>query len=319
MKNNNLVILGGNSNPELCREICDTLETTPGKVEVGRFPEGEIRVQIQQNIRGRDVFILQSTSTPPNDHLMELLVLVDAARRASASRITAVLPFFGYARQDRKDRPRVPITAKLIANLITVSGADRVLTMDLHANQIQGFFDIPVDHLYSINVLGEYFLRKRLKNLTVVSPDVGGIKMARAYAKRLNADLAIVDKRRESDRKTQVMHIIGTVKDRNVILVDDLISTGGSLVGAARALKKAGALDVYATVVHPVLADPAVSRIRESDLKELVVTNTIRIPKEKRISKIHVLSVAKLLAEAIQRIHTNESVSSLFRRAAVEA
>ena len=288
-------------------------------MEVGRFPEGEIRVQIQQNIRGRDVFILQSTSTPPNDHLMELLVLVDAARRASASRITAVLPFFGYARQDRKDRPRVPITAKLIANLITVSGADRVVTMDLHANQIQGFFDIPVDHLYSINVLGEYFLRKRLKNLTVVSPDVGGIKMARAYAKRLNADLAIVDKRRESDRKTQVMHIIGNVKDRNVILVDDLISTGGSLVGAARALKKAGALDVYATVVHPVLADPAVNRIRESDLKELVVTNTIRIPKEKRISKIHVLSVAKLLAEAIQRIHTNESVSSLFRRAAVEA
>lgn len=319
MRNNNLVILSGNSNPELCKEICGYLKISPARVEVGRFPEGEIRVQIQQNIRGRDVFVVQSTSTPPNDHLMELLILVDAARRASASRITAVLPFFGYARQDRKDRPRVPITAKLIANLIAVSGADRVLTMDLHANQIQGFFDIPVDHLYSINVLGEYFLRKKLKNLVVVSPDVGGIKMARAYAKRLHADLAIVDKRRENDRKTQVMHIIGNVRNRNVVLVDDLISTGGSLVGAASALKKEGALDVYAAVVHPVLADRAVKRIETSDLKELVVTNTISVSREKRISKIHILSVAKLLAEAILRIHTNESVSSLFARAAVEA
>lgn len=290
-----------------------------GKLEVTRFPEGEIRTQIQQNIRGRDVFIVQSTSTPPNEHLMELLILIDAAKRASASRITAVLPFFGYARQDRKDKPRVPITAKLVANLITVAGADRVLTMDLHAGQIQGFFDIPVDHLYSINVLGEYFRRKKLKNLVVVSPDVGGLKMARAYSKLLGASLAIVDKRRENERQTQVMHLIGEVKNQNVLLVDDLISTAGSLIGAVHALKKEGALDVFAAVVHPVLADPAVKRIKDSSLKELVVTNSIPVLKAKRLSKIRILSVAKLLAEAIARIHSNESVSSLFARAEVEA
>ena len=316
---NNLVILGGNSNPELLREICSQLGTNPGKAEVGRFPEGEIRVQIRQNIRGRDVFIVQSTSTPPNEHLMELLVLIDAARRASASRVTAVLPFFGYARQDRKDRPRVPITAKLVANLVTEAGADRVLTMDLHAGQIQGFFDIPVDHLYSINVLAEYIRKKKLRNLVVVSPDVGGLKMARAYSKVLHASLAIVDKRRESDRKTHVMHLIGEVKNRNVLIIDDLISTGGSIVEASHALKREGALDVYAAVVHPVLAGPAVKRIQASPIRELVVTNSILVPRQKRISKIRVLSVAKLLAEAIDRIHSNESVSSLFRRAGVEA
>lgn len=317
--NSDLVVLGGNSNPELLREICTSLGVHPGKAEVGRFPEGEIRVQIQQNIRGRDVFILQSTSTPPNEHLMELLILIDAVRRASASRVTAVLPFFGYARQDRKDKPRVPITAKLVANLITEAGADRVLTMDLHAGQIQGFFDIPVDHLYSINVLADYFRKKKLKHLVVVSPDVGGLKMARAYSKVLSASLAIVDKRRENERLTHVMNIIGDVKNRNVLMVDDLISTGGSLVEAANALKKAGALEVYAAIVHPVLADPAVKRIRESEIRELVVTNSIRVPSEKQISKIRVLSVAQLLAEAIERIHINESVSSLFRRAGVEA
>ena len=316
---NNLVILGGNSNPELLREICSQLGTHPGKAEVGRFPEGEIRVQIRQNIRGRDVFIVQSTSTPPNEHLMELLVLIDAARRASASRVTAVLPFFGYARQDRKDRPRVPITAKLVANLVTEAGADRVLTMDLHAGQIQGFFDIPVDHLYSINVLAEYIRKKKLKNLVVVSPDVGGLKMARAYSKVLHASLAIVDKRRESDRKTHVMHLIGEVKNRNVLIIDDLISTGGSIVEASHALKREGALDVYAAVVHPVLAGPAVKRIQASPIRELVVTNSILVPRQKQIPKIRVLSVAKLLAEAIDRIHSNESVSSLFRRAGVEA
>ena len=318
-KNNNLVVLSGNSNPALFKEICTELKVQPGKAEVTRFPEGEIRVQIQQNIRGRDVFIVQSTCTPPNENLMELLILIDAAKRASASRVTAVLPFFGYARQDRKDKPRVPITAKLVANLITVSGADRVLAMDLHAGQIQGFFDIPVDHLYSINVLGSYFKKKKLKNLVVVSPDVGGLKMARAYSKVLNASLAIVDKRREDARKTQVMNIIGNVKGQNVLLVDDLISTGGSLVEAAQALKREGALDVYAAVVHPVLADPAVGRVQKSPIKELAVTNSIPISKEKRISKLRVLSVSNLLAEAILRIHSNESVSSLFARAGVEA
>ena len=318
-KNNNLVVLSGNSNPELFKEICVKLKIQPGRAEVARFPEGEIRVQIQQNIRGRDVFIVQSTCTPPNENLMELLILIDAAKRASASRVTAVLPFFGYARQDRKDKPRVPITAKLVANLVTISGADRVLAMDLHAGQIQGFFDIPVDHLYSIHVLGGYFRKKKLKNLVVVSPDVGGLKMARAYSKVLNASLAIVDKRREDARKTQVMNIIGSVKGQNVLLVDDLISTGGSLVEAAQALKRAGALDVYAAVVHPVLADPAVARVQKSNIKELAVTNSIPIAKKKRIAKIRVLSVANLLAEAILRIHSNESVSSLFARAGVEA
>lgn len=317
--NNHLVVLSGNSNPELLKEICAYLKIAQGKADVDRFPEGEIRVQIQQNIRGLDVFIVQSTSTPTNEHLMELLILIDAARRASAKRITAVLPFFGYARQDRKDRPRVPITAKLVANLITTAGANRVLTMDLHAGQIQGFFDIPLDHLYSINVLADYIRKKKLKNLVVVSPDVGGLKMARAYSKVLNASLAIVDKRREDERNTHVMQIIGEVEGRNVLLVDDLISTGGSLVEAAQALKKKGALDVYAAVVHPVLADPAVERIKKSVIKELVVTNSIPIPKSKRTSKIRILSVAKLLAEAIARIHSNESVSSLFRRAGVEA
>ena len=317
--NNNLVVLSGNSNRELFKEICAYLNVPEGRAQVSQFPEGETRVQILQNIRGRDVFIIQSTCTPPNDHLMELLILIDAARRASASRVTAVLPFLGYARQDRKDKPRVHITAKLVANLVTVAGADRVLTMDLHAGQIQGFFDIPVDHLYSINVLAEYFRKKRLKNLVVVSPDVGGLKMARAYAKVLNASLAIVDKRRENDRQTHVMNIIGTVKNRNVLLVDDLISTAGSLVEAIHALKKEGALDVYGGVVHPVLADPAVKRIQECGLRELVVTNSIPIPREKRIPQIKVLSVATLLGEAIERIHSNESVSSLFARVGVEA
>ena len=317
--NSNLVVLTGNSNPHLFKEICAHLRVPEGKVDVSRFPEGEIHVQIQQNVRGRDVFIVQSISTPPNEHLMELLILIDAARRASASRITAVLPFFGYARQDRKDKPRVPITAKLVANLITTAGADRVLTMDLHAGQIQGFFDIPLDHLYSINVLAEYFRKKKIKNLVVVSPDVGGLKMARAYSKVLNASLAIVDKRREDERRTQVMHIIGEVEGRNAFLVDDLISTGGSLVEAAQALKREGALEVYAAVVHPVLAENAVKRIKNSVIKELIVTNSIPIPRAKQISRIKILSVAKLLAEAIARIHSNESVSSLFRRAGVEA
>jgi len=317
--NQTLVILGGNSNPELLSEIAGRLQTHPADVIVDKFPEGEIHVQIKENIRGKDVFIVQSTCTPPNDNLMELLILIDAAKRASASRITAVLPFYGYARQDRKDKPRVPITAKLVANLVTHAGADRVLTMDLHAGQIQGFFDIPVDHLYSINVLGDYILKKGLKNLVVVSPDIGGIRMARAYAKVLEAPLAIVDKRRESATQTHVVHIIGSVEGKNVVIVDDLISTGGSLVEAVSALKEAGALDIYASIVHPVLVGPAISRIEGSVLKELIVTNSIPLPSDKRTGKIAQLSVASLLAEAIHRIHHNESVSSLFSQAGVEA
>lgn len=314
-----LVVLGGNSNPELVQEIASLLNLQPANVLCNRFPEGEIQVQICENIRGKDVFIVQSTSTPPNDHLMELLILIDAAKRASAKRITAVLPFFGYARQDRKDKPRVPITAKLVANLLTTAGADRVLTMDLHAGQIQGFFDIPVDHLYSINVIADHLRKKHLKNLVVVSPDVGGIRMARAYSKVLESSLAIVDKRRENAAQTHVMNIIGSVEGKNVVIVDDLISTGGSLVEAVKALKDAGALEIYAAIVHPILAGPAIERISASDLKELIVTNTIPMPPNKRVEKITSLSVATLLAEAIFRIHRNESVSSLFSQVGVEA
>ncbi|HTL48176.1 MAG TPA: ribose-phosphate pyrophosphokinase [Verrucomicrobiae bacterium] len=314
-----MVILGGRSNPDLTNEIAEMLGNQPGDVLCGRFPEGEIQIQIRDNVRGKDVFILQSTCTPPNDNLMELLILIDAAKRASAKRVTAVLPFFGYARQDRKDRPRVPITAKLVANLLTKAGADRILTMDLHAGQIQGFFDIPVDHLYSISVLSEYLEKKQLQNLVVVSPDIGGIRMARAYATILNAKLAIVDKKREDATKTHVMNIIGSVEDKNVVITDDLVSTGGSLVEAARALKEAGALDVYAAVVHPILAGPAIDRLKKSDIKELIVTNSIPLGEEKKIPVIKQLSVAGLLAEAIFRIHNNESVSSLFSKVGVEA
>lgn len=320
-KQNNvsIMLLAGGSNLDLAKEIAAKLGIPLGNVLLGRFPEGEIQVQIRDNIRGKDIFIVQSTCTPPNENLMELLILIDAARRASAKRITAVLPFFGYARQDRKDRPRVPITAKLVANLIVSAGANRVLTMDLHAGQIQGFFDIPVDHLYSINVIGEYLKKKKLKDLVVVSPDVGGIKMARGYAKLFGCDLAIVDKRRESAAQTHVMHIIGSVKGKNVVIVDDLISTGGSLVEAAKALKNHGARDIYAAIVHPVLAGPAVERIQNSVIKELIVTNSIPLPSEKKIKKITQLSIAPLLADAIYRIHYNESISTLFSSSAVEA
>ncbi len=316
---NEFVIFTGNANPKLAQNISEVLGVSLGDAYVGRFPEGEIQVQINENIRGRDIFIVQPTCAPSNDNFMELLILLDAAKRASARRITAVLPYYGYARQDRKDRPRVPITAKLVANLIVSAGANRVLTMDLHAGQVQGFFDIPVDHLYSINVLCEHFLTKNLRNIVVVTPDVGGLKMARAYSKVLDAPLAIVDKRRESARQVKVMSIIGEVADRNVIVVDDLVSTGSSLVEAAHALKSAGALDIYAAVVHPVLAGEAVERIENSVIREMIVTDSIPLDDRKKSQKIKVLSVAPLLAEAIKRIHEDESVSSLFSQAAVEA
>lgn len=314
-----LMLFSGNSNPQLAGEVAKLLNVKLGQVVVGRFPEGEIQVQIRENIRGKDVFLIQSTCTSPNDYLMELLIMVDAARRASARRITAVLPFYGYARQDRKDRPRVPITAKLVANLLVSSGANRVLTMDLHSGQIQGFFDIPVDHLYSINIMGQYLKKKKIKNLVIVSPDVGGIKMARAYAKLLGANFAVVDKRREDAAKTHVMHIIGEVKGKNVVLVDDLISTGGSVVEAAKALKANGALDIYVMAVHPVLAGPAIERLQNSPVKELIVSNSIPLSASKKIKKITQLSVAPLLADAIARIHYNISVSELFKRSGVEA
>ncbi|MBI5023820.1 MAG: ribose-phosphate pyrophosphokinase [Candidatus Omnitrophica bacterium] len=310
---NGLAIFSGNANPELAKAICEHLNVSLANVLVARFSEGETRVEIKENIRGKDVFIIQPTCPPPNENLMELLVLIDAARRASADRITAVLPYYGYARQDRKDQPRVPITAKLVANLIVAAGANRVLTMDLHANQIQGFFDIPVDHLYAINALCDYFNTKKLTNLAVVSPDVGGIKMARAYAKRLDAGLAIVDKRRSSPDKTEVMHILGNVKGKNAILVDDIIATGGSIVEAVGALTKEGVKDVYAAVSHGILSGPAIERIADCKaLKEVVITDSIPLGKSKKISKIKVVTIAHLLGEAIHRIHDEESISCLF-------
>ena len=310
---NELALFTGNANPQLAKNICNQLNVHLTDVLVARFSEGEIRVEIKENIRGKDVFIIQPTCPPANDNLMELLILIDAARRASADRITAVLPYYGYARQDRKDQPRVPITAKLVANLICAAGATRVLTMDLHASQIQGFFDIPVDHLYGINSLCEYFDKMKLKNLVVVSPDVGGIKMARAYAKRLNAGLAIVDKRRNSPDSTNVMHILGNVKNKNAILVDDICATAGSLIEAVEALKKKGIQDVYAAITHGILSGKAIEKIKNcKGLKELVITDSIPLSKGKQISKIKSVSVASLLAEAIQRIHNEESISCLF-------
>jgi len=311
-----LAIFSGNANPALATAMCQYLKVRLSDCLVDRFSEGEIRVKINENVRGKDVFVVQPTCPPPNDNLMELLIMLDAMRRASARRITAVIPYYGYARQDRKDQPRVPITAKLVANLITTAGADRVLTMDLHAGQIQGFFDIPLDHLYAITVFERAIQRKRLKPLVVVSPDVGGIKMARAYAKRLGAGLAIVDKRRASPEATEVMHILGEVKDRVCLLVDDLIATGSSLIEAARALKREGARAVYGAVTHAVFSEDALGRLRNSPLEELMVTDTIPLAARRRHrpagGKISVLSVASLLGEAIRRIHYEESISSLF-------
>ncbi len=310
--NKTAAIFTGNSNPTLAKEIARCLKMPMGKASVGAFSEGEIKVKIDENVRGKDVFVVQSTCPPPNRNLMELLILIDALRRASAKRITAVLPYFGYARQDRKDQPRVPITAKLVANLLTTAGTDRVLTIDLHAGQIQGFFDIPLDHLFAVNAFVDYFQKMKVKNIVMVSPDVGGIKMARAYAKRLKAPLAIVDKRRISTEDTEVMNILGKVEKKNVVIVDDLVATAGSLVEAAVALKKAGAKDIYATITHPVLSGPAIKRIENSCIKKLFVTNTIPVEDGKRHKKIKVLSIAPLLADAIRRIHNEESVSCLF-------
>jgi len=309
-----ICVISGNANKDLAEKICKCLEIPLADVICGRFSEGEIRVQIVSNVRGKHVFIVQPTCPPANDNLMELLILIDAAKRASASRITAVLPFYGYARQDRKDQPRVPITAKLVANLITAAGANRVLCLDLHASQIQGFFDIPVDHLYAINVLCEYFQSLGLKNLVVVSPDVGGIRMARAYAKRLGAGLAIIDKRRMSPEETEVMNILGKVKGKNAILVDDIVATGGSLTEAIKALKDVGVEKVYAAVTHGVLSGPAVDRIAEcTALEELVISDSIPLSaKAKKVSKIKQLTVAPLLAEAIKRIQNEQSISCLF-------
>jgi len=308
-----LAIFSGNANLDLANAICKDLKVKLQDALVGRFSEGEIRVKINENVRGKDVFIIQPTCPPSNDNLMELLIMMDALRRASAHRITAVIPYFGYARQDRKDQPRVPITAKLVANLLTTAGANRVLTMDLHAGQIQGFFDIPVDHLFSVNVFVEYFSRMNIKDLVAVSPDVGSIKMARAYAKKVSAGLAIIDKRRVSPEKAEAMHIMGEVEGKNVIIVDDMIATGSSLIEAVEALKNAKAKSIYAAITHGILSGPAIQRISQcSGLEKLLISDSVPLAVEKRNPKIQVLSVANLLAEAIKRIHNEESVSCLF-------
>ncbi len=310
--NGQLKLFSGNANPELAKKIAKYLEVPLGDALVTTFSEGEIRVKINEDVRGRDVFIVQPTCPPTNNNLMELLIMMDAIRRASARRITAVIPYFGYARQDRKDQPRVPITAKLVANILVEAGADRILTMDLHASQIQGFFDIPMDHLFAVNTVVEYFAKKKMKNLVVASPDVGGIKMARAYSKRLNASLAIVDKRRIDDRRAEAMNILGDVKGKNIVIVDDLVATASSMCEAASALKKAGALKIYAAVSHPILSGPAVERIKKSAIEEFIISDSIPLSAEKKDPVFKVLSVAPLLGEAIKRIHDEASVSSLF-------
>jgi ribose-phosphate pyrophosphokinase len=306
-----LKIFTGNSNPDLAKKICHYLEVPLGRAEVGKFPDGEVNIKIDEDVRGRDVFVIQSTCPPVAQNLMELLAMIDCLRRASADRITPVIPYFGYARKDRKDEGRVPITAKLVANMITAAGADRVLSMELHAAQIQGFFDIPVDHLYASPVFAKHFRELELSDLTVVAPDVGGVKMARAYAKHLQADLAIVDKRRVSGEKAEVYHLIGEVKDRNVLMVDDMIATAGTLVEAVNILKQYGAKDICFSATHPVLCGPAIERLAEAPLKEVVVSDTIPL-EGKKIDKIKVLSVAPVLGEAVKRIHYSESISELF-------
>jgi len=310
-----MMVFSGNANPELAEEIVSRLGLPLGKAVVSQFSDGEVMVEIQENVRGRDVFVVQTTSAPTNDHLMELLVMIDALRWASAGRITAVIPYFGYARQDRRPRSaRVPITARMVAKMIAGSGADRVLTLDLHADQIQGFFDIPVDNVYASPVLLHDVWCRKDEKLMVVSPDVGGVVRARALAKRLDdADLAIIDKRRPKANEAKVMNIIGDVDGRSCVLVDDLVDTAGTLCQAAKALKEHGAARVTAYCTHPVLSGPALTNIENSELDELVVTNSIRLSSEIRAcDKIRQLSIAEILAETMRRISNDESVSSLF-------
>ena len=306
-------IFSGNANQALAQEICQKMNIPLGNALVGCFSDGEINVQIVDNVRGMDVFVVQPTASPVNRHLMELLIMIDALKRASATRITAVLPYYGYSRQDRKVQPRVPITSKLVADLITAAGANRVLTVDLHAGQIQGFFNIPVDNLFAAPVLLEFLRSKKFNNLTVVSPDAGGVERARAFAKRLGASLAIIDKRRDKPNEAKVMHIIGDVKGHDCLLIDDMVDTAGTLTEGAGALKANGAGNIYAAFTHAVLSGPAVQRINESPLSELITTNTIALDsKQKECKKLSVVSVAPLIAEAITRIHEETSLSSLF-------
>jgi ribose-phosphate pyrophosphokinase len=312
---NDLKIFSGRANPELARRICDYLGLPPGKISMGNFPDGEISCKIDEDVRGRDIFIVQPTCPPVNENIMELLIMMDSFKRASAFRVTAVMPYFGYARQDRKDAGRVPITAKLVANMVTRAGADRVLAMDLHAAQIQGFFDVPVDHLYAAPVLNDYFtsLGYRKEEIVVVSADEGGIKRALGHATRLQAPLAIVDKRRASADVTKQENVIGAnVKDKIALMFDDMISTGSSIAGAAKVIHQFGAREIHVAATHGLLVGPAIERIESAPIKSLVITDTIPLSPQKMLPKIKVQSVAALLGQAIKRIHRNESVSGLF-------
>jgi ribose-phosphate pyrophosphokinase len=310
---NVLKIFSGNSHRALSEQVVRNLDVPLGRAQVGRFSDGEINVMIGENVRAADVFVIQSTSSPANENLMELLIMIDALRRASADHITAVIPYFGYARQDRKVAPRTPITAKLVADLIATAGATRVLSIDMHAGQIQGFFNVPFDHLYAMPVLLDHMRQHFDASAVIVSPDAGGVERARAYGKRLNCSIGMIDKRRPQPNEARVMHVIGDVKDRNVILLDDMIDTGGTLVAAASALKERGARTIYAYASHPVFSGPAIERIVASDIDRVVVTDTIALgPAAIASGKIEAVSVAPLIAEAIRRIHHGDSVSSLF-------
>jgi ribose-phosphate pyrophosphokinase len=306
-------IFSGTSNPELAQRIAASLKATLGEVQIQRFPDGEVFVKITENIRGRDVFVVQSVCCQPNEMLMELLIMIDALRRASAARITAVIPYYGYARQDRKDQPRVPITAKLVANLLVAAGTQRLLTMDLHAQQIQGFFDIPVDHLYASPIIVRYLKKKNLKDPVVVSPDTGGVKAAYAYSQMLGTDLAIVAKQRKSATEVEVFNLVGDVRGKDAIIVDDMATTAGTLCSAAACLKAHGAGDIYAAVSHATMTDLGMERLKKSEVKELIVTDTVPLKIPLHGYPVTVLSVAELLGEAIFRIYENQSVTSLLR------
>ncbi len=310
--NRELKVFSGNSNLQLAEEICRHLSIPLGKINLTKFSDGELYCQILENVRGKDVFIIQPTCCPVNQNLMELLIMIDAFKRSSATRITSVIPYYGYGRQDRKDKPRVPISSKLVADLLTAAGTDRILSVDLHAGQIQGFFDIPVDHLYANPVLIEHLKGLEIPNLTIVSPDAGGVERARAFAKRLDADLAIIDKRRIAPNQAEILHIVGHVAGRNVIICDDMIDTAGTLVNAALALRKKKAERIFACATHGVLSGPAVERLKNAPIEQIVLTNTVPIHQSKLLPNMTVLSVAGLLGDAIQSIHEETSVSNLF-------
>jgi ribose-phosphate pyrophosphokinase len=310
--NRDLKVFSGNANLPLAQEICKYLKSPLGNINLTRFSDGELYCQILENVRGKDVFIVQPTCYPVNSNLMELLLMIDAFKRSSATRITAVIPYYGYGRQDRKDKPRVPISSKLVADLLTAAGTDRILAMDLHAGQIQGFFDIPVDHLYAMPVLIDHLKKLKLPDLTLVSPDAGGVERARSFAKRLNADLAVIDKRRTAPNKAEFMNLIGDVSGRNVVICDDMIDTAGTLVNTVLALKKKKAKRVLACATHGVLSGPAIERLRDAPIERIIVTNTVSMDASKILPNMTILSVASLLGKAIQSIHEETSVSNLF-------